>query len=114
MGKNNLKQDIAVYWGNWWRRRTISFVTKIKGVAITRVGLLQPHYFPVFAIGCYYAGIGDNLFSLYHLFNHFLVFYFFIYFQTYIRLFRYGTVTNTEYFNANGFNTSRCFLEVGQ
>ena len=36
----------------------ISLATKIiKGVAITRVGFASASLFPVFAIGCYYAGI---------------------------------------------------------
>ena len=88
----------------------ISLATKIiKGVAITRVGFASASLFPVFAIGCYYAGIGDSLFSpislalttfgilFIHLFSNLYNDYFDV---------THGTdEANTEYFNA-GMNSS--------
>ena len=83
----------------------INWVTKIiKGVAITRVGFASASLFPVFSIGCYYAGIGDGLFSpislplptfgilFFHLFSNLYNDYFDV---------THGTdEANTEYFNA--------------
>tara|TARA_B100001027_G_scaffold135837_1_gene94192 strand:+ start:1209 stop:2534 length:1326 start_codon:yes stop_codon:yes gene_type:complete len=88
----------------------INWITKIiKGVAITRVGFASASLFPVFTIGCYYAGIGDNLFSpislilttigilFFHLFSNLYNDYFDV---------THGTdEANTEYFNA-GMNSS--------
>ena len=43
----------------------ISFVTKIiKGVAITRAGFGSASLLPVIVVASYYAGAGDNLFSV--------------------------------------------------
>ena len=83
----------------------ISFVTKIiKGVAITRVGFASASLFPVFAIGCYYAGIGDNLFSLLSLvLTTFGILFFHLFSNLYNDYFdvTHGTdEANTEYFNA--------------
>ena len=83
----------------------INWVTKIiKGVAITRVGFASASLFPVFSVGCYYAGIGDSLFSpisltlttlgilFFHLFSNLYNDYFDV---------THGTdEANTEYFNA--------------
>ena len=43
----------------------ISFATKmIKGLAITRMPFTSASLLPVFAVGAYFAGIGDNLFNI--------------------------------------------------
>ena len=88
----------------------ISFVTKIiKGVAITRVGFASASLFPVFAIGCYYAGIGDSLFSPISLtLTTFGILFFHLFSNLYNDYFdvSHGTdEANTEYFNA-GMNSS--------
>ncbi len=43
----------------------ISFATKmIKGLAITRMPFTSASLLPVFAVGAYFAGVGDNLFNI--------------------------------------------------
>jgi 1,4-dihydroxy-2-naphthoate octaprenyltransferase len=88
----------------------INWVTKIiKGVAITRVGFASASLFPVFAIGCYYAGIGDSLFSPISLtLTTFGILFFHLFSNLYNDYFdvSHGTdEANTEYFNA-GMNSS--------
>ena len=83
----------------------INWVTKIiKGVAITRVGFASASLFPVFSIGCYYAGIGDNLFSPISLaLTTFGILFFHLFSNLYNDYFdvTHGTdEANTEYFNA--------------
>jgi len=83
----------------------INWVTKIiKGVAITRVGFASASLFPVFSIGCYYAGIGDGLFSLVSLIlTTFGILFFHLFSNLYNDYFdvTHGTdEANTEYFNA--------------
>ena len=88
----------------------INWVTKIiKGVAITRVGFASASLFPVFAIGCYYAGIGDSLFSPLSLtLTTFGILFFHLFSNLYNDYFDVTSGTdeaNTEYFNA-GMNSS--------
>ena len=83
----------------------INWVTKIiKGVAITRVGFASASLFPVFSIGCYYAGIGDNLFSPISLtLTTFGILFFHLFSNLYNDYFdvTHGTdEANIEYFNA--------------
>ena len=83
----------------------INWVTKIiKGVAITRVGFASASLFPVFSIGCYYAGVGDNLFSPISLaLTTFGILFFHLFSNLYNDYFdvTHGTdEANTEYFNA--------------
>ena len=83
----------------------INWVTKIiKGVAITRVGFASASLFPVFSIGCYYAGIGDGLFSSVSLIlTTFGILFFHLFSNLYNDYFdvTHGTdEANTEYFNA--------------
>tara|TARA_B100000886_G_scaffold121038_1_gene81464 strand:- start:2738 stop:4090 length:1353 start_codon:yes stop_codon:yes gene_type:complete len=83
----------------------INWVTKIiKGVAITRVGFASASLFPVFLVGCYYAGIGDNLFSPISLtLTTFGILFFHLFSNLYNDYFdvTHGTdEANTEYFNA--------------
>tara|TARA_B100000989_G_scaffold258830_1_gene208844 strand:- start:1345 stop:2697 length:1353 start_codon:yes stop_codon:yes gene_type:complete len=83
----------------------INWVTKIiKGVAITRVGFASASLFPVFSIGCYYAGIGDDLFSPISLtLTTFGILFFHLFSNLYNDYFdvTHGTdEANTEYFNA--------------
>ena len=83
----------------------INWVTKIiKGVAITRVGFASASLFPVFSIGCYYAGIGDSLFSPISLaLTTFGILFFHLFSNLYNDYFdvTHGTdEANTEYFNA--------------
>ena len=83
----------------------INWVTKIiKGVAITRVGFASASLFPVFSIGCYYAGIGDGLFSPVSLIlTTFGILFFHLFSNLYNDYFdvTHGTdEANTEYFNA--------------
>ena len=83
----------------------INWVTKIiKGVAITRVGFASASLFPVFSIGCYYAGIGDGLFSPVSLtLTTFGILFFHLFSNLYNDYFdvTHGTdEANTEYFNA--------------
>ena len=76
----------------------------IKGVAITRVGFASASLFPVFSIGCYYAGIGDGLFSPVSLtLTTFGILFFHLFSNLYNDYFdvTHGTdEANTEYFNA--------------
>ena len=88
----------------------INWVTKIiKGVAITRVGFASASLFPVFAVGCYYAGVGDSLFSPLSLtLTTFGILFFHLFSNLYNDYFdvSHGTdEANTEYFNA-GMNSS--------
>jgi len=88
----------------------ISLATKIiKGVAITRVGFTSASLFPVFAIGCYYAGIGDNLFSPISLalttFGILFIHLFSNLYNDYFDVTHGADEANTEYFNA-GMNSS--------
>ncbi|MDG2475936.1 MAG: UbiA family prenyltransferase [Flavobacteriaceae bacterium] len=88
----------------------INWVTKIiKGVAITRVGFASASLFPVFVVGCYYAGIGDSLFSPLSLtLTTFGILFFHLFSNLYNDYFdvTHGTdEANTEYFNA-GMNSS--------
>ena len=88
----------------------INWVTKIiKGVAITRVGFASASLFPVFAIGCYYAGIGDGFFSPLSLtLTTFGILFFHLFSNLYNDYFDVTSGTdeaNTEYFNA-GMNSS--------
>ena len=83
----------------------INWVTKIiKGVAITRVGFASASLFPVFSVGCYYAGIGDSLFSPISLtLTTFGILFFHLFSNLYNDYFdvTHGTdEANTEYFNA--------------
>ncbi len=83
----------------------INWVTKIiKGVAITRVGFASASLFPVFSVGCYYAGIGDSLFSIVSLIlTTFGILFFHLFSNLYNDYFdvTHGTdEANTEYFNA--------------
>ena len=83
----------------------INWVTKIiKGVAITRVGFASASLFPVFSIGCYYTGVGDNLFSPISLaLTTFGILFFHLFSNLYNDYFdvTHGTdEANTEYFNA--------------
>ena len=83
----------------------INWGTKIiKGVAITRVGFASASLFPVFAVACYYAGIGDSLFSpLSLIFTTFGILFFHLFSNLYNDYFdvTHGTdEANTEYFNA--------------
>ena len=83
----------------------INWVTKIiKGVAITRVGFASASLFPVFSVGCYYAGIGDSLFSSISLtLTTFGILFFHLFSNLYNDYFdvTHGTdEANTEYFNA--------------
>ena len=83
----------------------INWVTKIiKGVAITRVGFASASLFPVFSIGCYYAGIEDGLFSPISLtLTTFGILFFHLFSNLYNDYFdvTHGTdEANTEYFNA--------------
>ena len=83
----------------------INWVTKIiKGVAITRVGFASASLFPVFSIGCYYAGIGDSLFSPISLaLTTFGILFFHLFSNLYNDYFdvTHGTdEANIEYFNA--------------
>ena len=87
----------------------INLVTKIiKGVAITRVGFASASLFPVFTIGCYYAGLGDDLFSPLSLtLTTFGILFFHLFSNLYNDYFdvTHGTdEANTEYFNA-GMNS---------
>ena len=87
----------------------INLGTKIiKGVAITRVGFASASLFPVFLIGCYYAGIGDSLFSTLSLtLTTFGILFFHLFSNLYNDYFdvTHGTdEANTEYFNA-GMNS---------
>lgn len=87
----------------------INLGTKIiKGVAITRVGFASASLFPVFLIGCYYAGIGDSLFSILSLtLTTFGILFFHLFSNLYNDYFdvTHGTdEANTEYFNA-GMNS---------
>ncbi|MDA9818373.1 UbiA family prenyltransferase, partial [Flavobacteriaceae bacterium] len=88
----------------------INWVTKIiKGVAITRVGFASASLFPVFAVGCFYAGVGDSLFSPLSLtLTTFGILFFHLFSNLYNDYFdvSHGTdEANTEYFNA-GMNSS--------
>ncbi len=83
----------------------INWITKIiKGVAITRVGFASASLFPVFSVGCYYAGIGDSLFSIISLIlTTFGILFFHLFSNLYNDYFdvTHGTdEANTEYFNA--------------
>jgi 1,4-dihydroxy-2-naphthoate octaprenyltransferase len=83
----------------------INWVTKIiKGVAITRIGFASASLFPVFSVGCYYAGIGDSLFSPISLtLTTFGILFFHLFSNLYNDYFdvTHGTdEANTEYFNA--------------
>lgn len=87
----------------------INLGTKIiKGVAITRVGFASASLFPVFLVGCYYAGIGDSLFSPLSLtLTTFGILFFHLFSNLYNDFFdvTHGTdEANTEYFNA-GMNS---------
>ncbi len=87
----------------------INWITKIiKGVAITRIGFASASLFPVFTVGCYYAGIGDNLFSPISLaLTTFGILFFHLFSNLYNDYFdvSHGTdEANTEYFNA-GMNS---------
>ena len=87
----------------------INLGTKIiKGVAITRVGFASDSLFPVFLVGCYYAGIGDSLFSPLSLtLTTFGILFFHLFSNLYNDFFdvTHGTdEANTEYFNA-GMNS---------
>lgn len=87
----------------------INLGTKIiKGVAITRVGFASASLFPVFLVGCYYAGIGDSLFSPLSLtLTTFGILFFHLFSNLYNDFFdvTHGTDdANTEYFNA-GMNS---------
>ena len=88
----------------------INLGTKIiKGVAITRVGFASASLFPVFLVACYYAGIGDSLFSPISLtLTTFGILFFHLFSNLYNDFFdvTHGTdEANTEYFNA-GMNSS--------
>lgn len=87
----------------------INLGTKIiKGVAITRVGFASASLFPVFLVACYYAGIGDSLFSPISLIlTTFGILFFHLFSNLYNDFFdvTHGTdEANTEYFNA-GMNS---------
>jgi len=87
----------------------INLGTKIiKGVAITRVGFASASLFPVFLVACYYAGIGDSLFSPISLtLTTFGILFFHLFSNLYNDFFdvTHGTdEANTEYFNA-GMNS---------
>ncbi len=87
----------------------ISIVTKIiKGVAITRAGFASASLFPVLVIASYFAGIGDDLFSI---FNLVLTVFGIVTLQLFSNLYndyfdvKHGTDgLNNEYFNA-GMNS---------
>ena len=82
----------------------INWVTKIiKGVAITRVGFASASLFPVFSIGCYYAGIGYSFSPISLALTTFGILFFHLFSNLYNDYFdvTHGTdEANTEYFNA--------------